>query len=115
MGVFWSGGTHPRVPRHVVIQYFHPLDECRNGGMRWTAVFDEIAPGLIDIRHPNCSTCFAEPMIDSRQVVDGEAPKQEGGFVPWPEVKEKLATAREKRQPHRETEPVYDDGRFDQG
>lgn len=101
MGVFWTGGTPPRVPRHVVIQYFHPLDECRNGGMRWTAVFDEIAPGLIDIRHPSCSMCFAEPMIDSRQVVDGEAPK--------------LATAREKRQPHRETELIYDDGRFEQG
>jgi hypothetical protein len=51
------------------------MDECPNGGAEWRVTFGEIAPGLLDIRHPNCARCFAEPRIDSFEVVDGPAPR----------------------------------------
>lgn len=113
MEAVWLGGTPPKPPVHVVIEYWHPLDECRNGGMRWRVIFGEIAPGLFDIRHPKCSRCFAEPMIEKNEIREGPAPWRSGDTVPWGETKQKLVTVRGKREPHRETEPIYDDGRFD--
>ena len=114
MDVVWAGGTGPKPPVHIVFEYWHPLDECRNGGMRWRVTFDETAPGLFDIRHPVCSGCFAEPMIENHEVREGRAPQRLDTTVPWGETKQKLATVRERREPHQETEPIYDDGRFDQ-
>jgi hypothetical protein len=73
MDAVWAGGTSPHEPVHAVYEYFHPLDECPNGGMRWRMTFDEIAPGLIDIRHPKCSHCFAEPLIDNHEMRPGRA------------------------------------------
>jgi hypothetical protein len=68
-------GIRPPSPVHVIYHYVHPMDECPNGGAEWRVTFGEIAPGLLDIRHPNCARCFAEPRIDSFEVVDGPAPR----------------------------------------
>lgn len=108
MDAVWAGGTGPRPPVHAIFEYFHPLDECRNGGMRWRVTFDEIAPGLFDIRHPVCSRCLVEPLLDNNEIREGPAP-QRLNTVPWGETKQKLATARGRREPYKETEPIYDD------
>lgn len=70
----WTGGTVRRTPVHVIYHYYHPLDECQNGGAQWEVIFGEIAPGLFDVRHPKCTGCFAEPLIERTEVVDGPAP-----------------------------------------
>lgn len=127
-------GTTPRPPVHAVFKYFHPLDECQNGGAEWVVIFEEIAPGLFDIRHPTCTRCFAEPLIDHHEIVEGElsAEYRQGPVIsedgqsvvesliertPVEKVfdtPKPLARPRTSRQPNRETELITDDGRFDE-
>lgn len=64
-------GINPPPPRHVIYHYVHPMTECPNGGGEWSVVFEEVAPGLLNIQHPCCSVCFTEPRIEDFEVVDG--------------------------------------------
>lgn len=97
-----------RKPLRWVYTYSHPLDsDCPAGGARWEITIREFAPGLIDYVHPKCSRCGIDAFVDDFRK------EPDTGFVPWVETKQKLVTARGRREPHRETEPIYDDGRFD--
>jgi len=111
-------------PVKWVHTYYHPLDvDCPNAGSEWVITFPEFVPGLIMECHPRCSRCGLEPQLTKYELVTEENVTwhDEGGTwsqvrqsVPWPETKPKLITPRGKREPHRETEPIYDDGRFDE-
>ena len=102
-----SETTAIRTPIRWVYRYSHPLTECPAGGSAWEVVIREFAPGLINYVHPKCSRCGVDAYVDDFRK------EPDTGFVPWAETKKKLATARGKREPYRETEPIYDDGRFD--
>ena len=66
-----------REPMRWVFTYFHPVDECSNGGSSWEVVTQEFAPGLILHTHPCCSRCGVEPIVDDFRS------EPDPGFVPW--------------------------------
>lgn len=81
-------GIPARDPMQLIYHYVHPMDNCPNGGAEWRVVFEEIAPGLFDIRHPRCSYCLAEPPIVKHEHEIGTRPWI-AKVVDWPEVKRK--------------------------
>jgi hypothetical protein len=128
MRAIWSRGTPSRTPRHAIYRYHHPLDDCRNGGMRWRVVHDEIAPGLFDIRHPKCSMCLAEPEVEAFEFLDGASDDENTRLstvvsadgqsiaqerVPMTPAEKALARTSAPRQPSRETESITDVRWFD--
>lgn len=94
-----------RTPIKWIYTYSHPLDDCPAGSSAWEVTIREFAPGLIDYVHPRCSRCGMELFVDDLRK------EPDTGFVPWSEVKAKMAQVRQRRDPSTETEILTGDGR----